>query len=122
MGALDLLPSLLGTLLQVTHTVEHLAAELEDRSYPVGTLVHSHDGSTHAHGPAVAMVAAAFEVEGDAAEEDPEAVPPLILMAATSGAPTSEAAPMGQSRAVVPAASHAPRWDPGTPPVPPPRA
>lgn len=122
LGVVYLLPSLLGTLLQLTHTAEHLAKTLAD-PYPPGAVVHSHGGSTHAHGFAVTALAAAVEADGDDAEdEDPEAVPPLIFLAFRSTPPVAEAAPPDDRMAPARFSAPSPRRDLGTPPVPPPRA
>lgn len=124
LGVVYLLPSVLGTLLHATHNAEHfLVGLVEVDPRPSRALVHTHDGTTHAHGPAVAALAAALEADqDDATDEDPEAVPPVILMAAVAGTTSTEAILAVRVESGVRIASPAPRWDPGTPPVPPPRA
>lgn len=123
---LYLLPSGLGTLARLAHQAEHvLQAQIEAAaSQSRAGLVHSHDGTTHAHGPGVeALASVAGELEGSRDDEEgPEVVPPLVLLGLR---PPASAAPERPDASRAPPAAfttlHWIRRGPA-PPVPPPRA
>lgn len=121
-AALYLLPSVLGTLLQFAHGVEHAltwSTELT-RGAPRHTVVHSHDGVTHSHGPAVTFLASAVAGKDTVGEGDPETVPPAVLLAILASEPESTPPPNR-----VEAGGHeylvAHSADLGSPPLPPPQ-
>lgn len=122
MGVLYLLPSLLGTLLQIAHGLEHALTTpvSSGTEATAGVVVHSHDGSTHAHGAVVAVLAAAAVDEDDDPEADPEAVPPLVLLALRSTGPELTV-PSAGSASSVPEDSGLAAREGTTPPLPPPR-
>lgn len=122
MIALYLLPSVLGTLLQLAHGAEHSFSWSRDfaQATPRQAVVHSHDGSTHSHGPAVAILASALALEEGSEEDILETVPPVVLLAVVGLEPEPidpprwlEEGPIAHRRGGSP--------DPSTPPLPPPQ-
>ena len=116
------MPSLLGILLQVAHGLEHAWTSSADPEARAGAVIHSHDGSTHSHGTAVAVLAAAVADDTLDTEEEPEAVPPLLLLAIHAGPGPAVTPPSGVRASPSTAPAAVPPGHRGTPPVPPPRA
>ena len=84
---LYLLPSGLGTVARMAHDAEHaLESQLgADRPDARGALVHTHGGSTHAHGPGVeALARAAAGLESTPEDDEELELPPVVLYALLS--------------------------------------
>jgi len=125
--AMYLLPPGIGTLARVAHEVEHGVQTQIEATRPGSRpdLYHTHDGSTHAHGPGVTALAAAADemaASEDSGDEAVETVPPVLLLGLRTSGPIRLRIPV-PPRAWRAATVEAAHTAPGIPPpLPPPRA